>query len=300
MAEAKLNIAISDAKGITDSIVATVNNNNYIMAVDMASSNENAKTIAVPIGNLLSTAADINYSITLQIRGTEKISFCPTASQNKIVLSAPWKDPSFFGNLISGDKTITKDGFVANWDVSRFQTATPLFSDVIPTPKDIEIGVNLINPVDGYSKTLRSTKYAILLIALTFAVFFFIEALKNKQIHPIQYGLIGIALVMFFTLLLSISEYVGFDVAYLIAALATIALITSYAKSVLHTNANAIVVSVALVALYFFVYFIIQMEEKSLLVGSIGLFLILAIIMQFSKKIKWNGTNNLFNSQVSQ
>jgi inner membrane protein len=105
-----------------------------------------------------------------------------------------------------------------------------------------------------------------------------------------------LALVLFFTLLLSISEYIGFDIAYLIAAIATIALITSYAKNVLHTTANAITVAATLVALYSFIYFIIQMEEKSLLVGSIGLFIILALLMQFSKKIKWNNNSNLFNT----
>jgi inner membrane protein len=298
LSEAKMNIVISDAKGITDSVKATINNTNYIMAVDMQNNSDNSKTIAVPIGALLTTATDVNYSITLQLRGTEKISFYPSASLNKITLSAPWKDPSFFGNVISGEKTITNNGFQSIWNISRFQTNTPLYMETLPILKDTEVGVHLINTVDGYTKTLRTTKYALLLIALTFALFFFIEAIKSKQIHPIQYGLVGLALVLFFTLLLSISEYTGFDVAYIIAGLATITLIATYAKTVLHTNANAITVAATLTALYSFVYFIIQMEEKSLLVGSIGLFLILAALMQLSKKVKWYNTVNLFNTNT--
>jgi inner membrane protein len=149
------------------------------------------------------------------------------------------------------------------------------------------VGVNLFVPVNAYQKTLRSIKYAILCIALTFAAFFLIETINRKSVHPFQYGLIGLALVLFYTLLLSFSEYIGFNPAYAIAAIATIGLIGWFVKGLLASGKLSIILSVVLLLVYSYVFSILQLQDYSLLLGSIGLFMTLAVVMYFSKKLQW-------------
>ena len=140
-----------------------------------------------------------------------------------------------------------------------------------------------------YNKTMRSVKYAILFIGLTFAFFFIIELMQHKPFHPVQYVLVGLALVIFYTLLLSISEYILFDYAYLVAALATIFLITFYAKGHFESWKTAGIFFGLLSCLYSFIFILIRLEDTALLVGSIGLFIVLALVMYTSRKINWYG-----------
>lgn len=154
-------------------------------------------------------------------------------------------------------------------------------------------GVSLVQPADQYNKTMRSAKYAILIIGLSFALFFIIEIMQKKPFHPVQYVLVGLALVIFYTLLLSISEFILFDKAYLIAASATVLLIALYAKSHFKSWRPTAVLATALSALYGFVFILIRLEDTALLVGSIGLFVILALVMYASRKVNWYGENRI-------
>jgi inner membrane protein len=286
---------ITDIKGVADSVTAEINNKTYLLNAKTIPGGVNTKSFCIPYALLSTEQGDINYKIKLTLKGSEKISFLPLAAVNNIHLKSNWPNPAFEGSFATENKTITSKGFDATWNITKYQTSISTINDIWPANIETTVGVNLITPVDAYTKIMRCTKYALLFIALTFALFYFIEILKNTQIHPVQYVLVGLAIVIFFTLLLSISEYIGFDWAYVIAALATITLITTYCKSIMHTYKNAFTVGVVQIALYAFIYNIIQLEDTSLLVGSIGLFIILAIIMQVSKKINW-GTINLFNT----
>jgi inner membrane protein len=288
-AQSALVINISDAKGIVDSATITTNNVTQLLEVgNVNASVQGIKTLSLPLSSIAETNNDISFKIEFNLKGTEKISFVPLSANNTIILHSKWGNPSFEGTYATSNKTITNDGFTAQWDISKHNTSLPTVSDVWPSTVEHIFGVNLINPVDSYAKILRTTKYAILFIALTFAFFFFVEVLQDKQIHPIQYTLVGLALVIFYTLLLSISEYIFFDWAYVIACIATTALIVLYTKSLMKSNKTTLTMAAVLVGLYSFMYTIIQLEETSLLVGSIGLFIVLAIIMQLSKKVNWN------------
>lgn len=139
----------------------------------------------------------------------------------------------------------------------------------------------------NYEKTMRTTKYAILVIGLTFAVFFLIEVLHKKPVHPIQYTLVGFALAIFYTLLLSIGEYILFDYAYIIAALATILLITLYVKNHFKNLKAASALGGVLTALYGFILVLVSLEHTALIVGSVGLFITLAIVMYTTRNIDW-------------
>ena len=148
-------------------------------------------------------------------------------------------------------------------------------------------GISMLQPADQYAKTNRSVKYAILIIGLSFALFFIIELMQKKPIHPVQYVLIGIALVIFYSLLLSISEFLLFDMAYLIASAATVSLITLYAKAHFRSWKTAGIFASLIGGLYGFIFILIRLEDTALLVGSIGLFIILALVMYASRKINW-------------
>jgi inner membrane protein len=147
--------------------------------------------------------------------------------------------------------------------------------------------VNLTDPIDHYLLNMRAAKYALMFIALTFVVFFFVEIMTKRGIHPVQYLLVGVALILFYTLLLSLSEQIGFALAYLIAAVATVGLITAYAASIFRSRKATAILAAILVGLYTFLYTILQLEDIALLIGSIGMFLIIAVIMYVSSKIKW-------------
>jgi len=134
---------------------------------------------------------------------------------------------------------------------------------------------------------MRSIKYSLLCLVLTFAAFFLIETTNKKSAHPFQYGLVGLALILFYTLLLSFSEYIGFNASYVIATLATIGLVGWFVKDILSSGKLAVLLSVSLLLLYGYIFTILQLQDYSLLLGSIGLFVTLAVIMRFSRNIQW-------------
>lgn len=179
--------------------------------------------------------------------------------------------------------------FKAHWNI--FHTNRQFeqqFFGHLPDLSEFSFGVELIVPLDEYQKSERSTKYGLMIISLTFLVFFIIQAVSKINIHPFQYLMIGLALTMFYTLLISISEHESFLKGYLIAGIAVVTLISLYTKSVLKMWKFSLLVFCSLSSLYTFVFVIIQLENYALLVGSIGLFIILSLVMYFSRKIDWS------------
>jgi inner membrane protein len=253
------------------------------------------------------------------LNGSEQLLFTPVGKSTTVNINSTWKDPSFSGSMLPQTTDVSDSGFKATWKSMAhkrnfpqqwvdgaysfnhyFQKQPPLSDEIridirsesenIASAGSIStsaFGVDLFIPVNGYQKTLRTIKYAILCILLTFAAFFLIETANKKSAHPFQYGLIGLALILFYTLLLSISEYTGFNTAYVIASAATIGLIAWFVKSILESGRATTILSVVLVLVYSYVFSLLQLQDYSLLLGSIGLFLTLAVIMYFSKKLKW-------------
>ena len=148
-------------------------------------------------------------------------------------------------------------------------------------------GANIFIPVNSYQKIPRSVKYAVICILLTFTAFFLIETVNKKAVHPFQYGLVGLALILFYTLLLSFSEYIGFNSAYIVATICTIGLICWFVKGVLNSGRLSMLLSMILVLLYSYVFTILQLQDYALLLGSIGLFITLGVVMYFSRKFQW-------------
>jgi inner membrane protein len=209
--------------------------------------------------------------------------------ETKVEAISSWPDPSFTGGYLPDLRTVRDSGFVANWRVLALNRKFPQqWKGGTYDLGSAAFGVSLIVPVDTYQQTTRSVKYAILIILLTFTAFFLIEWIYRRPIHSLQYILVGFALCLFYTLLLSFAEYIGFNAAYGVAAAATIALITWYVGSMLRSAGMCLFIALMLCVQYGFVFTLIQLQDYALLMGSIGLFISLATVMYFSRKIRWN------------
>lgn len=232
----------------------------------------------------------LKFDLTFNIKGSEQIRFVPIGKKTEARISSNWKTANFFGEFLPfNDDKINENGFDAKWKILDLNRPfSQQHFNYLPELNEFAFGVNFMIPVDEYQKSERSAKYGFLVIGLTFLVFFLIQTLSKIDIHPFQYLMIGLALTMFYTLLVSISEHSDFLKAYLIAGISVIALITIYSKSILKNLKFPLFIGVSLSALYAFIYVIIQLENYALLVGSIGLFLILALVMFVSRKIDWN------------
>ncbi len=290
-ANAKLCFALSDYKGIEEEIFIDYNNQKLLLNPGLPITDLGDVGLSVPFAiSAEQLKAGVPFSMQLKLKGSEQLHFLPLSTNSKFDISSTWPSPSFDGNSLPNERKYNDSGFNARWNFNR---ANLPFGTVVKEgalkASATAFGVSLVQPADQYNKTSRSVKYAILLIGLTFALFFIIELMQKKPLHPVQYVLVGLALVIFYTLLLSISEYILFDYAYSIAAAATILLITFYAKSHFNSWKSASIFGTLLTCLYGFIFILIRLEDTALLVGSIGLFIILALVMYGSRKINWYG-----------
>ncbi len=283
--EAYVNIGISDVKGLKDELHLNWNDSLVTLNPRQVRNGVMAEafiaTVPVLAGKGISFSADIN------LNGSKELLFTPIGKETKVKLSSAWTDPSFIGGQLP-DYQLTSGGFTATWkSLAHTRNFPQAWKEDSYNLQSASFGADLFIPVNGYQKTMRSVKYAILCIILTFAAFFIIETVNKKSVHPFQYALIGMALILFYTLLLSFSEYTGFNTAYVIATVATVGLIGWFVKGILQSSRLTIILGVVLVLMYSYVFTILQLQDYSLLLGSIGLFLTLAVIMHYSKKVQW-------------
>ena len=231
-----------------------------------------------------------NFSINLSLKGSESLYVTPLGSTTKVHFESEWPNPAFDGKYLPDTNAVSNKGFAADWKILQFNRSYPQYfiNGGNHSINESAFGINLLQPIDAYGQTMRSVKYAVLIIALTFFVYFFLEIYYRRSVHPLQYVLIGFALVIFYTLLLSISEYMQFGLAYLISSAATVLLISWYTKGIFKQWPIVLLFAFILSLLYTFIYVIIQLQDDALLFGSIGLFVLLAIIMYFSRKVNWN------------
>jgi inner membrane protein len=283
--EAYICVGLSDAKGLKEEIKLKWNDS--ALTLNPSSVNNAVMREAFSASVNAEPGKEINFSSVISINGSEQLLFTPVGKETTATLTSTWPDPSFTGGQLP-DHRISDSGFVATWkNLAHTRSFPQAWKESSFNLESSSFGAGLFIPVNGYQKTMRSVKYAILCILLTFAAFFIIEIVNKKSVHPFQYALIGLALILFYTLLLSFSEYTGFNIAYIIASIATVGLIGWFVKGLLQSSRLTSVLSVILVLMYSYVFTILQLQDYSLLLGSIGLFLTLAVIMHFSKKIQW-------------
>jgi inner membrane protein len=286
-ANATLNMGISDLRGIEETIKVKWDN----LETEFASGIE-AKGV-LPSG--VHAAVSINpqnssaFEFNLSLKGTSKLHFTPVGAETKIKLNSNWEHPSFSGAYLPAAHEI-KEGFKADWKVSYLNRKYPqmwLGDAYAQALAQSAFGVNLFLSGDHYAKSERTVKYSFLLISLTFLAFFFMEVLNKQKVHPFQYILIGLALCIFYSLLISFAEYLAYDVAYLVAAVMTISLIGFYTTGIFKDKKYGTGIMGILSFLYIFVFVVIRLEAHSLLMGSVGLFTALATVMYLSRHVDW-------------
>jgi inner membrane protein len=234
------------------------------------------------------------FKIAFSLRGTERLDIVPVGATTTVALTSTWPHPSFTGRILpDAGTTLSRDGFAANWRTSHFSTNLAQLhqrcvqSHQCESFNDHSLGVSFIQPVDLYQTVERSVKYGFLFIGLTFAAFFLFEVLKRLAIHPVQYALVGIALAIFFLLLISLSEHLGFSAAYAIAAGSCVALIGYYVGHVLNSTRRGAIFALALSALYGLLYVLLRMEDHALLMGSLLVFACVASAMIATRRVDW-------------
>jgi inner membrane protein len=285
--QAKFIVGIDDLRGLEKQIELNWNGNKILF--DPGVPNYDLVQSGINAGiNIDTSQSDlVNFNFDLALKGSQKLYFTPVGKETDVKLNSTWANPSFEGAFLPDTRDVNEAGFTANWNILHLNRNYPqIFTGSLDISSS-SFGLDLLLPVDNYQKSYRSVTYAILFIVFTFLVFFFIEIMNRVFIHPIQYLLVGVALVIFYSLLLSISEYLPFNWSFLISMVLTIGLIAGYTKTILKSNRLTGLLVGILTILYVFNFVIIQMQDYSLLIGSIGIFLILAIVMYTSRKIDW-------------
>ena len=311
---ASLVFGLTDLRGIQNEIIIVWQGKNIPVepGIENKTIARSGFTAKVPVSD---TGVLIDFNFNIDLNGSKGLYFTPVGKTTNVKLNSGWGTPSFSGSFLPDYRKISDDGFEAEWTVLHLNRNYPQYwiddtyklsgSTAIPTYQgdwdqmdyssnlsDPTFGVNLLFPVDEYQKSMRSAKYAILFISLTFLIYLFVEILNKKRIHPVQYLLVGLGLLLFYTLLLSLSEHLGFNLAYMISSLAIISLTTVYSHSIFKNRVLSMITAISITVLYIFLFVILLMEDYSLLLGSIGLFIILALVMFLSKRINWYGQLN--------
>ncbi len=216
------------------------------------------------------------------------MQFAPVGEITEVEIQSKWNDPGFEGNYLPAERKIDNNGFHAQWKVLHFNRNFPQqWKNEEFRVTDSDFGVKLITVADHYQKSSRAAKYGILVILFTFLSFFLNEIITRQRVHPFQYILVGFAVLIFYLLLLSISEQLGFNLAYMISALAVILLIFAYSRTFLKKWSDSAIQTLILTFSFGFIYVLMQLESYALLTGSIGLFFVLALTMFFTRKINW-------------
>lgn len=295
--KARVIFETSNLKGVNDQLQIKFNGKDYEFTSRYQQSgkspaNRQLHLMESPVlaETKLTSEKALEFRMELSVNGSNEIAFVPVGKTTEAHIQSNWKTSSFTGNFLPyNEDKLSEEGFAAKWKILDINRPFPQeFNKTLPDLTEYAFGVNFMVPVDEYQKSERATKYGFLVIGLTFLLFFLIQTLSKIPIHPFQYLMIGLGLVMFYTLLISISEHSSFLKAYLIAGISVILMISLYSKSILQTWKFPIFIGISLLALYSFIYVIIQLESYALLVGSIGLFCILAGVMYVSRKIDWN------------
>ncbi len=237
----------------------------------------------------------VDFSIPLDVNGSGGIFFAPFGVENETNLKSNWPDPGFRGAFLPADRSVRGDGFDAKWKVSYYgrdypQHWTSQAGNERFTTQAVSqsmFGAQFLSILDSYRYVERSIKYGVLFLVLVFTTFFLFEMTARQKIHPLQYLMVGAALCLFYLLLLSISEFISFGLAYLIAAAASTILITWYCRYFLGGGIRTLMIGAGLAGIYTFLYITLRQQDYALLMGAIALFILLGVVMYVTRKVDW-------------
>lgn len=292
--KALVQLSISDLRGINEEVKINWSGKNLTFLPGLQNTTIGNSGISVSVPKI-GEDKKCEFDFTLGLKGSESILFSPVGEKTEVQISSSWNDPGFTGNFLPNKRDINDSGFTAEWNILHFnRNFSQIWTDQknttgIPSTEihSSDFGVELVSMANHYQKNTRSAKYAILIILITFIVFFMYEVFSKQRIHPFQYIMVGSALTLFYLLLLSITEHLGFNLAYLIASVAVLVLVVLYSRTFMPKIKSSAGIGLALAACFGFIFILLQLESFALLAGSIGIFLLLATLMYSTRKINW-------------
>ena len=290
--DAFVSMNISDMRGINEYVELKWGEQAVLFEPGIKRGNDlfdSGISVRIPLG-FGNVSDGINYALHINLKGSQALSFLPLGKTTMANLRSSWNNPSFDGAFLPEQHQIDNNGFSADWQVLDLNRNYPQIWVENVSKKTVlssEFGVNLFSPVDIYTQTTRAVKYMIMFVGLTFLVFFLVEVFSNNKIHPIQYLLIGVSLCIFYLLLLALSEHVNFGLAYFLASLSVVILIGAYVRSALEKKVIPLITVGMLTILYGFLYILLQNQDYALLIGSVGLFFIIAAVMYTTRNVNW-------------
>lgn len=304
--DAVLALAISDVSGLKNAAALTIDGNDKLafepsIGVPAAQGGGIHVRLAQAQGLFQTPGSDagasrlkaFDFQFSLSLNGSSELTFGPVARQTIVDLASDWRDPSFMGAFLPNDRVLNPNDFSAHWQIPHLARSVPQAWSLADQPlermSNYAFGVRFIVPVDFYQLVTRAAKYALMFLATAFMAVFLLEIGAARQVHPVQYMFVGLAMVFFYVLLLSFSEQIGFLPAYLIASVATSGLISAYVARVQKSASKGIVMAGMLFVLYGLLYMILQLEDYALLAGAIAGFAMLAVVMFATLNVDWSG-----------
>lgn len=299
-AEVSLALTVSDVQGLADNVALSegVRTVPFQPGLGPEMGTRLSPSAPTPLNGIfaplpLEGPRELVVRTEIQLRGAQEINFVPLGRRTVADIESSWPSPSFSGAFLPASRTINDSGFRAGWVVPYlargFGQSLDVSDEALARVMASSFGVRLYQPVDYYQLVDRSLKYAILFVALAFLIFFVVETISLQRLHAVQYTMVGAAQVLFYLLLLSLSEHLGFAFSYLIAATATVAMTGLYAAAAFRSVLRAGILTGILAALYELLYVTLNAEDYALLIGAGVLFAALGVTMFVTRRIDWYG-----------
>jgi inner membrane protein len=287
-AQAFLVLGVADPRGVDNDPDLRINGGSYRFATGTGGFVA-GQGVHVPLGSIdPAKGGSFAFALPLNLTGSERLAIAPAGDATSVTLKSDWPHPSFQGRFLPTTRSVSGAGFEANWQVSHLARS---FERILAPPAAGESGetldVSFMDPVNVYLQSERAVKYGILFVVLTFAAFFLTEILRRLSIHPLQYLLVGLALAIFFLLLIALSEHFSFAIAYAVSAAACVSLIGAYLAGALGSVRRGAAFGAGIAALYGVLYGVLLSEDNALLMGSLVLFAALGATMLATRKIDW-------------
>ena len=296
---AEMLVGVSDPRGAQSDILLTVAGKALQAApasamAERASSDQPLKFFGAGVGGMVTPGSRFAVEARLKFSGAQRLAILPWGKTTTLQVKSDWPDPSFDGGFLPVTKQLGAKGFTAAWSVPFVARGVPAegTQEVLSRLDAGALGVSFVDPANPYQSVARSLKYALLFVGLVFLAYFLFETMTRRRVHPAQYVLIGLAQIIFYLLLLSIAEQVGFDWAFLAAAGATVTLISAYAGWVFESRKQGVIAFVAFTLLYALIYILMRLEDFALLVGAVASFAAITAVMYFTRKIDWYGVTD--------
>jgi inner membrane protein len=292
-ARAGMVIGVSDARGALADGTLTANGktSTFVPAENIGEPNPRLPLayFGVRVPELIQPNSTFNVTANLRFSGAQRLAVLAYGKSTHFTTEGDWPSPGFDGGFLPVKRTIAAQGFTGEWYVPFIARGVPAegTTTAVSALDHTAMGISFIEMADPYQSVSRSLKYALLFVGLLFLSYFVFEATAGKRVHPAQYVLVGVAHMIFYLLLLSLSERIGFDWGFLVAGVATVLLLSANAKWIFASRLQGLRALVVFSLLYFFIYLLLRLEDNALLVGAVTSFLAVAAVMYFTRNIDW-------------